>query len=95
MVNLMMTLDRTARKLLITIAASMVWTLAIAEECEVRPVEEKADEYAVYDSDGVYKGYVALEADGSWFAWVEGQGARNDTFETREQASDTICNAKD
>ena len=43
------------------LASLPVW----AEECHSRPVDGKADEFAVTgDSDGAYKGYVALERDG-------------------------------
>lgn len=37
-------------------------------------------------------GYVERESDGSWFVWVNNQGAANETFRSKEQAADHICN---
>ena len=73
---------------ILLLAALPVW----AEECLSRPVDGKVDEFAVTgNSDGAYKGYVALERDGTWFGWVDGQGALNGTFDNAQDAIDAVC----
>lgn len=65
--------------------------VAAQPECKVLADEEKPNQYSVINSSGEKLGYIALEPDGSWFAWVKNKGALNDTFINQEDAKEKVC----
>jgi len=70
-----------------TFATSVV---ASNSACSTEQVE--GNKYNVIDDDGHVLGYVDEEPNGSWFMWIEGQGAQNDTAFSFERAVERVCN---
>ena len=60
-------------------------------ECQVLADEKNPNQYSVIAASGEKLGYIALESDGSWFAWVKNKGALNDAFNNQEDAKEKIC----
>lgn len=75
-------------------------SLAIAQDQSVCTVSEnytKADSagfhFDVHDDSGEYAGYITklTNPDGMWAVWINGKGALNTLFESREEALTEIC----
>ena len=62
-----------------------------AQNCQLIAVPHKVEEYKVQSDDGYNKGYIALENDGTWFAWIASKGALNQTFVDQATAADVVC----
>ncbi len=86
-----MNFKSTLLHILVAIPFSLFCATSSAIECESKPIEGKVNEYSVHSADDSYLGYVALEKDGTWFAWVLDLGATNKTYATRQEAVAVVC----
>ena len=70
----------------------------IVSACDVNESYDRADSvglhFIVYDDDGSYLGYVTQlnDLDNKWDVWIEGVGALNTVFESKEEAVEAVCN---
>lgn len=68
-----------------------------AQACTVSENYDRTDSagehFNVYDSYGNYVGYVTLSIDSSgyWSVWIEGEGALNTIFDSKETAVTAVC----
>lgn len=62
---------------------------AVANSCVVEQNSEI--NFTVLLANGEKRGYVEQNQDGSWFMWVEGEGAQNYDASTFEEAVNRVC----
>lgn len=81
------------KKILIVAISSLfaISSLYADSDCHIEQ-GKKADSYKVIDSSNKYMGYISLNKDGTWFAWMENQGASNRNFAKKSDAIEVVCN---
>ncbi|MRI32877.1 hypothetical protein EOPP23_07755 [Endozoicomonas sp. OPT23] len=62
-----------------------------AEESCTAEVSDNGQQYHVMNSAGQNLGYISPNADGSWFMWIDRQGAMNQSADNLYSALETVC----
>lgn len=84
------------KKLLITSAILCLSSgMAFADESCSTEAAENGTDTKVISADGTYLGYVSPNRDGSYFMWLAGKGAMNQSAQSYGDAVDFVCNTTD
>ncbi|MCC4789344.1 hypothetical protein AB6E39_15760 [Vibrio splendidus] len=65
----------------------------VAEHGECLLVDESNMDISVMAPDGQKLGYVSLEPDNSWYVFINGEGALNETVVDQSKAIEHVCSA--
>ncbi|KAA8675659.1 hypothetical protein [Vibrio gigantis] len=65
----------------------------VSEFGECQLVDESNMDISVMAADGEKLGYVSLEPDNSWYVFINGEGALNETVVDQSKAIEHVCSA--
>ncbi|WP_318474621.1 hypothetical protein [Photobacterium leiognathi] len=52
---------------------------------------EDINDITIVNDNGDALGYISPNKDGTWFVWVNGKGASNQSYDSSENATAAIC----